>query len=75
MFAGLGFGGYIVTILIAWLIQRETLKKSTSSSLPETLFIFLFLPIANVVLSVIFWFAANGQIGAEWIKKNIYQIK
>lgn len=73
MFAGLGFGGYVVSILIAWLIQREVVKSNVQLS--ETMFIIIFLPIANVILSAIFWFAKEKGIDAAWIKKNFYQIK
>ncbi len=71
----MSFGGWIITVIIAWLIQRVTLKGNPNRQLSETLFIVLWIPIANVILSAVFWFAKEKNIDANWIIKNIYQIK
>lgn len=75
MFIG-GFGTYVLTVLISWFIQRSVIKASKSNrQLAETLFILLFIPVANIILSIVFFLAKEDSVDMDWIRKNVYQIK
>jgi hypothetical protein len=70
-----GFGGYIISVILAWLIQRAILKNRVNRSSAETLFILLWIPVANIIISIIFYFAKANKINDQWILQNLYQIK
>lgn len=74
MFLGMGFGGYVLSILISWVLQRHVLTK-VNESVASTLIWVLWIPMANIIISLIFLFASNQVADPKWIKKTLYQIK
>jgi hypothetical protein len=75
MFIG-GFGTYVITVIISWFIQRNIVQSTPGNrQLSETLFILLFIPVANIILSVVFFLAKEQNVNMDWIRKNVYRLK
>lgn len=73
-----GFWTWIFTVVASWLLQRYVLKglsEAQSKQLSETFFVLLFIPVVNIILSLVFLFAKEGQVTPDWIRRNVYQIK
>jgi hypothetical protein len=70
-----GFGGYILSVIIAYFIQRYILKNPGQRGSQDTFFVLLFIPVANIIISLIFLLMSKNAVDQDWIRKNFYQIK